>query len=198
MFPMTPDNSPEAVRPKIRSRPDPLPRNALSNEVLSETLHSDVAVLRHTIRSGANWFYWVAALSLVNSIIFLFKGNVSFLAGLAVSQIADGFAANLGYFGPYFNLGLDLIIAFFVCSFGYLASHGSRTALIVGMILYAFDGVIYLLFAAYLPAAFHAFVLYRMAQGWMARRQLDELVANSPTLQQEAQAQRVGTPPPLG
>ncbi len=192
---MTPSDSSEPPRPRIYSRPDPVRRSALTNEVLTETLSSDVNVLRQRIRTSAQWFYWVAALSLINSLIYLFKGDVSFLAGLAVSQIADAFAAHLGFFGPYFNLGLDLIIAFFVCGFGYLAAQGSRAALIVGMILYALDGGIYLLFSAYLPALFHAYVLYRMGRGWMARRQLDELVANSPTLQ-AAMAKKTGEQPP--
>ena len=41
------------------------------------------------LKNGANWFYWIAGLSLVNSAIFAFGGHVSFIAGLAYTQIID-------------------------------------------------------------------------------------------------------------
>ncbi len=108
-------------------------------------------------------------------------GNLVFLAGLAVSQIADGFAANMGFAGPYFALGIDLIIAVFLCIFGYLSTHGSLTALIVGMVLYALDGAIFLYFSEWAPAAFHAFALFQMWGGWVAAKQLAKLRAESAT-----------------
>lgn len=111
---------------------------------------------------GTEWFFWIAALSLINSISTLVGLNVAFLAGLAVVQIADAVAAKIGLFAPYLGLAVDLIVAACVCVFGFLASRGSRAALIVGMSLYALDGTIFLLLHAYLPAAFHAFVLYQM------------------------------------
>ena len=62
---------------------------------------------------------------------------MTFLAGLAISQLADGYARHLGFVGPYFSLGIALVTAVFVCGFGYLSSCGSLVALIVGMSLYA-------------------------------------------------------------
>lgn len=157
-------------------------RSELTRELLEAQILPDAHALQHSIRTGAHWFYWVAGLSLVNSLIALAGGHYVFLAGLAVSQLADVVAAHLGLMGPYFSVGIDLITAVFVCGFGYLASHGSRTALVVGMVLYALDGLIFLWFSVYASAAFHAFVLYQIAQGWRARRKLDELRAASPTL----------------
>ena len=157
-------------------------RSELTRQVLETHLEADVTNLQRAIRRSAHWFYWVAALSLINSLVAIFGGHFIFLAGLAVSQIADGFAAHIGFVGPYFSIGIDLVIAFFVFGFGYLASHGSRNALIVGMVLYALDGVVFLMFSAFVPALFHAFVLYRIADGWMARGKLDRLRAESPTL----------------
>ena len=192
---MPPIIPPDPSRPRIRSRPDPVGRRSLTNEVLTETLQQDAARIRRTVRTGAHWFYWVAALSLINSVVFLFGGGISFLAGLAVTQILDGVSAHLGMFGPYFNLGLDLVLAFFVCGFGYLAARGSKTALIVGMVLYALDGAIFLLVSAFAPALFHAFVLYQIYKGWLARRELDELMTNSPTLQATAAPETRVSPP---
>lgn len=39
-----------------------------------------------TIHSGAHWFYWIAVLSLINSLVFHFGWNWSFFMGLAATQ----------------------------------------------------------------------------------------------------------------
>ena len=44
-------------------------------------------------KGGANWFYWVAALSLINSAAFVFGAGVHFLAGLGLTEIADAVIA---------------------------------------------------------------------------------------------------------
>ena len=49
--------------------------------------------LERRVKSGANWFYWIAALSLVNSIIVMANGQWSFILGLGVTEIEN--AANL-------------------------------------------------------------------------------------------------------
>src|SRR5574340_77246 len=41
--------------------------------------------------NGANWFYWIAGLSVVNSVIVLFGGAWYFLVGLGATQFVDGF-----------------------------------------------------------------------------------------------------------
>ena len=125
---------------------------------------------------GAEWFYWIAGFSLVNSVLALVGIQIAFLAGLAVVQIADVVAAKIGLFAPFLGLTIDIAIAACVCVFGHFAARGSRVALIIGMSLYALDGIIFLLLSAYLPAAFHAFVLYRMWQGWKTHTQRDRLL----------------------
>ncbi len=175
---MPPSNLPEpSDLPLQRSH-----RSELTRQVLESQIVPEANSLQYSIKRGANWFYWIAALSLINSIIAIAGGHFIFLAGLAVSQIADGIAAHLGFVGPYFSIIIDVVVAVFVCGFGYFASHGSRAALIVGMFLYALDGAVFLLFSAYAPAVFHAFVLYQIVQGWRARQKLDRLRADSPTL----------------
>ncbi len=161
--------------------PPPI-RNGLTRRVLDSHREADLANLQTSIRRGGSWFYWVAALSLINSIIALSGGRVTFLAGLAVSQIADGVVHRLGFAEPSFSIGLDVVIAAFLCGFGYLSSHGSRAALVTGMILYALDGIIFLSLSAYLPALFHGYVLFRMATEWKARMKLERSRLESDSL----------------
>ncbi|MCP4560303.1 MAG: hypothetical protein GY837_07230, partial [Bosea sp.] len=36
-------------------------------------------------RSGANWFYWIAGLSIANSLVILFQGEWGFVVGLGIT-----------------------------------------------------------------------------------------------------------------
>ena len=40
-------------------------------------------------KSGADWFFWIAGLSIINSIILLAGGQWSFIVGLGITQIID-------------------------------------------------------------------------------------------------------------
>ena len=51
--------------------------------------------LRAQMQSGARWFYWIAGLSLINSIAAVSGSNWSFLAGLGITQLISGFALGL-------------------------------------------------------------------------------------------------------
>jgi len=49
------------------------------------SVQEDNSELQNQAKSGANWFYWIAGASLVNTIIFLFNGRVSFIIGLGIT-----------------------------------------------------------------------------------------------------------------
>jgi hypothetical protein len=68
--------------------------------------------------------------------------------------------------------GFDLMIASFVVLFGYLARKRMRWAFVVGMILYALDGLLFLLAADFFSLAFHAFALFGIYGGFKACGQL--------------------------
>ena len=128
----------------VPSKSDPPPyRGELTRQMLrahqtgpDAELPTDEATLTRASRGGAQWFYWIAGFSLVNSLSAIFGGHLFFLTGLAVSHSVDLLAKYLGSVGPYVSLGLNLVIAFFFCGFGYLATHGSRAVFLLGIILY--------------------------------------------------------------
>jgi hypothetical protein len=133
--------------------------------------------------SGANWFFWVAALSLINSIIVLFEGQWSFLAGLAVTQVIDGLAISLaeqlGGAANVVAIILDAMVAGIFVVFGLLARRGLIWAFVLGMVIYTLDGLVFLLVQDWLPIAFHVFVLYSLYRGLAALRKLKALEAES-------------------
>lgn len=129
------------------------------------------------IKNGANWFYWIAALSLINSAIFVFGGKWSFFAGLAVTQIADALVVALSGSGSGFSiakavaLSLDFLIAGIFALCGVFAGKLQLWAFVTGMVLYALDGVLALFLGGYLSAGFHAFALLMIFNGFTAARQ---------------------------
>ena len=94
-------------------------------------------------RSGAQWFFWIAALSLVNSVIAIAGQEWRFIIGL-------GF---LGWVG-------------------HRAANGRKWAFVLGMIVYGIDGAIFLVIQDWVGVGFHAFALFMIFRGYQATRQL--------------------------
>lgn len=143
--------------------------------------------------SGARWFYWVAALSLITSIISLLGGRWGFFASLGVTQFIDAVANLLArrWGGPFQIVAIvfDMLAAGVFALIGYFATQRKTWAFIVGMALYALDalvfvGLILLLggvsFPMLLTAAFHAYVLYSVYGGYKACTRIPEVDRNLP------------------
>ncbi len=134
---------------------------------------------RQRILSGANWFFWIAALSIINSIILLSGGRWNFLAGLGVTQLIDGLgiglSTQLGSTATIIALILDLLVAGYFVGMGFLARREMSWAFILGMIFYVLDGLIFLWAQEWFGLAFHAYVLFRLYQGFTANNKLAAL-----------------------
>lgn len=130
-----------------------------------------------TVKSGANWFYWIAGLSLVNSAIYAFGGDISFILGLAVTQLVEGFSdAMIAEGAPsamrYVAVVVSLLISAIFVLFGHFANKRIATAFLTGSVLYLFDGLIYLALDSKFAAGFHVFALFFIIRGFLASRQL--------------------------
>jgi GYF domain 2 len=124
------------------------------------------------MKSGASWFYWVAVLSLVNTVTAFAGKPIRFIIGLGITQIIDEFSGSLSTNGKGVALILDLLAAGVLVLFGVFANKGHSWAFLVGMILLALDGVIFLLVQDWLGVGFHAFILFCLFRGFMACRTL--------------------------
>ncbi len=126
------------------------------------------------LRAGASWFYWVAGLSLVNSIVAFTGSSWRFMLGLGITQIFDALRENFGSAGTIVVLVLDLAAAAVFVLFGLFANKGQLWAFITGMALFALDGLVFLLAQDWLGVGFHVFVLYCLFRGFSACRQLQK------------------------
>jgi len=122
------------------------------------------------VHKGANWFYWVVGLSLVNLVLAVAEADRHFLIGLAMSEFASGFivAAETGTFVKVIGAVIVAMVLGVYLLIGRKAHKPSKLAFIIGMVLYGLDGLIYIAFEDYLSAAFHGYVLYNFWMGYKA------------------------------
>jgi hypothetical protein len=125
------------------------------------------------LKSGASWFYWIAGLSLINSFTALTGQSWRFFFGLGIVDIINGLSAEFGSSGKMIALLLDLAAAGAFILFGVFANKRHLWAFIVGMVLFAFDGLLFLIAQDWLGVGFHAFALYCLFRGAQACRQLN-------------------------
>jgi len=141
-----------------------------------EMEHTDLA---SRYKSGANWFYWIAGLTIVTSIISFGGGNWRFLISLGTTQVIDGladaFSVELGAAPKVIALVLDLILTAVFVVFGVLANKKFLWAYILGMAVFVFDGVVSLLVQDWIGVIAHVVVVIFMVPGFMAGRKLVEI-----------------------
>ncbi|MCE1245602.1 MAG: hypothetical protein LWY06_03035 [Firmicutes bacterium] len=139
-----------------------------------------------SFKSGASWFFWIAGLSLINSIIILSKGKISFIFGLGITQILDALGQHFGGVGAIITMVLNLIVIGVFIVIGILCHKRYFWAFWVGMVLYGIDGLIFLLGMDILSIVFHAFALISIYWGLQSLKKLEELEARTKDTQQEA------------
>ncbi len=139
---------------------------------MDTTTTTDLAALRSRAQSGVGWFYWIAGLSRVNSIVAATGSQWGFMAGLGVTQLIDGMAQSVGPGANAVALALDVLIAGMVVGVGVAASRNAGVYL-AGMIAYALDAAIFAVAADWIGLGFHGLVLYFLWNGWSAQRELE-------------------------
>ncbi len=115
------------------------------------------------VQSAASWFYWIVGLSAINSLAAHTGMGFSFFLGLAITALVD-----YGSGSMVFALVVDAVVYGLFVVLGLKAARGARWAFIVGMILYALDGALYLIGQQWFSVAFHGYALYCLFKGLQA------------------------------
>lgn len=145
-------------------------------------------------QSGARWFYWIAALSLVTSVVALAGFPFRFIVSLGVTQVVDAIAnaaaAELGGVPKVIAFFFDLLAAGMFALVGLFASKKYGWVFLVGMAVYLADALLFIIVRDFLGIAFHAFALYSIYGGYRACERLRALE------REERDAQTYTPPPP--
>jgi hypothetical protein len=134
------------------------------------------AILWRRIARSANWWYWIAGVSLVNTGAFFMHSSWGFALGTGVVDAANAIFESQ----PAIALVIDAVIIGLIALWGVLCTKGLRWAFWVGMILYALDTILVLVFKQWISAAFHAYAIFQIYQGVASAnllRKLDAAVA---------------------
>ncbi|MEQ8155082.1 MAG: hypothetical protein ABRQ25_09415 [Clostridiaceae bacterium] len=130
------------------------------------------------INGAVNWFYWIAGLSVINTVVLFFDGNVSFVIGLGITQLIDGFAYDIsdqfGVISIICGMVINLLIAGTFVFLGIMARKLKKWSFISGMILYGLDTIIFLIFNDFYGIAFHIVALVCIYNGFKALKKSDE------------------------
>lgn len=112
------------------------------------------------VKRGANWFYWIAALSVVNTIVAISGGNFHFVLGLGIT---DAFRSPQARMVGYF---IDLLVLGFFLMCGYYAGKSQKWAFVMGMAFYALDAALTAMAQDWISFAFHVYALVCIWRGF--------------------------------
>jgi len=158
----------------LKNPPEPISPEASQRATIEQQVR-----WQHALKGAAGWFLWVAGLSMVNSLLSLSRVRFQFIFGLGIAQLVDALVRSVG--GASFVLDVVIngfLVGVFVVFF-YFGRQGKKWAFRSGMVLYGLDGLLMLLFRAFLGVAFHAFALFMMNGGLVAISKLKELEQSS-------------------
>lgn len=153
--------------------------------------HIRHAELLQRYKNGANWFYWIAGLTIVTSIIAFGGGGWRFFISLGSTQLIDSIAAALaervGSAAKVVALVLDLLVTATFVVLGVLAGKKHLWAYVAGMVLFLLDGLVNLVIQDWIGLIAHVVVLVLMVPGFQAGRELlslEETMAQQQTAPQ--------------
>ncbi|HXW90359.1 MAG TPA: hypothetical protein VEK33_07410 [Terriglobales bacterium] len=123
-------------------------------------------------RTGAKWFYWIAVLSIINSLIVFYGEKFDLGAWLGFTSAVDALVKRAGSAGSISGIAINALVAGVFITFGYFATKAKRWAFLVGMALYLVDGFLLIERRHLLSVGFHTYALYAISRGLAAAKQV--------------------------
>jgi hypothetical protein len=166
------------------------PSLAISADSTEQRIRKELDIERR-INGGSSWFYWIAGLSVVNSAILYFDGNLNFIFGLGATQLLDVYAyAFYDYYGMtavLLGFASDALLVGLFVYLGVMASRYKTWAFIAGMILYSLDIIPFLIFGDYIGIAGHVFALVLIFKAFRALNAVYATPSTAEEIEQDVQ-----------
>ena len=115
--------------------------------------------------SAARWFWWIAGLSLVNTVLFYAGSDSSFVIGLGLTTLASVML------GQVEAIAVIVATLAFYGWIGYLAAQGKAWAFYVGLVVYVIDALLFVYFEDWMSVAFHGLAIFFIVKGVMRLRE---------------------------
>ena len=110
---------------------------------------------------GARWFWWIAGLSLVNTIMLHTGSDTGFAIGLGFTLVADTVFQGM----KLIAFAIDAVAIGFFFGAGWFGRQGRFWAFVLGSVAYACDALIYVIGHDWLSVAFHGLALVFILNG---------------------------------
>jgi hypothetical protein len=131
-------------------------------------------VTRTSVLHAADWFFWIAILSAINSLIVYYYQTSNTPIALGLTQWVDGTTSGFNASMSTAALIKDLLIAGAFAMFGLLARRGSDVAFIVGIFLYIIDAFLMIGMKDFFGFGVHLIALFFLVKGLLASRHIRE------------------------
>jgi len=134
------------------------------------------------IARAANWFYWIAGLSLVNLGAIAVGANFRFVIGLGFLEMLGAWAQRIAMSGGSNGAllmacagGVALTAFFAAC--GWFARRPSMVAFIAGIAVFTLDTLVFITSSDWIGVAFHGWAIYALWRGVTATRHYNSIDA---------------------
>jgi|SRR5687768_16681380 len=131
-------------------------------------------VTRSSVLHAADWFFWLAALSLVNSLFVFYYKTANTPIALGITQWLDGTHGGLNPTMTTSALVTNILIAGVLVAIGLMARRGSDIAFVVGIFLYVIDAFLAIGLRDFFGFGVHLIALFFLGKGLLASRHLKE------------------------
>jgi hypothetical protein len=158
-------------------------------------------------RNGARWFYWIAGLSVVNSVVVMTGGTFMMLFGLTSTLAATYIGIDIGGSGAIVGMVVAVLVALGFVGLGWMAERGATWAFATGIAIYVADTAVTVYFRDWFSVVAHAFAVGIVIGGLMASQRLKKaappsasafgVVPVAPTVAGSPGATALSPPPPL-
>ena len=131
-------------------------------------------VTRSSVLHAADWFFWLAILSILNSLIVFYYQTPNTPIALGITQWIDGTS---GVFNGAMTAGellTNILIAGVLAAFGLMARRGSDIAFVVGIFLYVIDTFLIIGLRDFFGFGVHLIALFFIVKGLLASRHIRE------------------------
>jgi len=126
-------------------------------------------------RNGARWFYWIAGLSTVNSIVAVTGGTFVMIFGLTSTLFATYLGSDIGGTWAIVGMVVAVLVSLGFLGLGWMAERGAVWAYAVGGAVYAADTVLTLFFKDWLSVIAHVFAVAIVFAGMAATQRLKKV-----------------------
>lgn len=131
-------------------------------------------VTRTSVMHAADWFFWLAILSVINSLIVYYYQIPNTPIALGITQWVDGTTSGFNATMSTSALVINILIAAALAGFGLLARRGSDIAFVLGIFLYVIDAVLMIGLKDFFGFGVHLIALFFLVKGLLASRHIRE------------------------